>query len=168
MRMNKKGFSLAELLTVIVIIAVLAAMSSPFIRQYLRDANNDKAKIALQMIAQGYKNFKTDYPNVDASISNSALNTIDSVKCELVNRKGENSPGVLKGCRYIQGVNWDAYTDKYTFYAGNSCCTHAPEGSLACMLGMDAKAGNYGPGYCAWVDRYGDMSDNLKIEEEKE
>ncbi|MDR0734601.1 MAG: type II secretion system GspH family protein, partial [Elusimicrobiota bacterium] len=59
---DKKGFSLAELLAVMAIMAIMAAVSTFYARDYMKDAANDKAKVAMQVAAQAYKNFKADYP----------------------------------------------------------------------------------------------------------
>lgn len=150
---NKKGFSLPELLAVMAIMAILAATSSPFIRGYIKDAANDKAKAMLQLVAQAYKTFKADYPNV--TFTNASVNSSASVACTVT--ATNNSPGVLKGCRYLQNTNWAAY--KYNFYLGGTCCSSAPAGALACMTGT-ASTGDYTSSYCAWVDKYGTLDDN--------
>jgi prepilin-type N-terminal cleavage/methylation domain-containing protein len=150
---NKKGFSLPELLAVMAIMAILAATSSPFIRGYIKDAANDKAKAMLQLVAQAYKTFKADYPN--ATFTNASVNSSASVACTVA--ATDNSPGVLKGCRYLQNINWAAY--KYNFYVGASCCTSAPGTPLACMSGT-ADTGDYTNAYCAWVDELGTLDDN--------
>jgi len=149
----KKGFSLPELLAVMAIMAVLAATSSPFIRGYLRDAGNNKAKAVLQDIADGYKTFIIDYPN--RTFSSGSFNSSSAAACNV--QDTGNVPGILKACHYINNYNWSSY--KYDFYLGSVCCSDAPSGAIACMRG-NAPTGDYTSTYCAWVDKYGSMNDN--------
>lgn len=153
---NKKaGFSLPELLAVMAIMAILAATSSPFIRGYIKDASNDKAKAVLQLIAQAHKTLLADYPN--ATFNNSMSVNGNVVSACSVSTSSANPPGVLKSCHYLQNINWVSY--KYDFYLGSNCCDSAPAGSLACMKGT-ASTGDYTSSYCAWVDKYGTLDDN--------
>lgn len=153
MLQSKKGFSLPELLAVMAIMAILAATSSPFIRGYIKDAGNDKAKTLLQMLAQSHKNFKADYPR--AGISNASINGSSGTTCTVDSASSTNAPSVLVGCRYIHGINWGAY--KYNFFiGGGGTCGDAT--SLAYMTGTGS--GDYNAEYCAWVDKYGTLHDN--------
>ena len=157
---NKKGFSLPELLAVMAIMAILAATSSPFIRGYIKDAANDKAKALMQIIAQAHKTFLADYPGAEFKTTESVNASAGPAACVVAQGSGLlNAPGVLKTCRYLQNINWVAY--KYNFYLGAGCCSSAPAGSLACMVGT-ADSGDYSKtsGYCAWVDKYGTLDDN--------
>jgi len=150
---SKNGFSLPELLAVMAIMAILAATSAPFIRGYLRDAGNNKAKAVLQDIADGYKTFMADYPN--RTFAAGSFNSSSVSACTV--NDADNQPGLLKACHYINNYNWSSY--KYDFYLGSVCCSDAPSGSIACMRG-NASAGDYTSTYCAWVDKYGTMDDN--------
>jgi prepilin-type N-terminal cleavage/methylation domain-containing protein len=152
---NKKGFSLAELLAVMAIIAVMAAVSTFYVRDYIKDAANDKAKVAMQVAAQAYKNFKADYPR--ASLKGKINGLMEGAKCENVIRtsdKGDNKPAILYACNYLRGVNFEGH--KYDFYAGPGQCTGAPTTSLACMVGTGSDV-KYGSGYSAWVTNFGQI-----------
>ena len=61
---NNKGFTLTEVMVVVRVIGILVALSIPFLIGYVREARNDRAKALLYIIAQGYRNFKMDYPNI--------------------------------------------------------------------------------------------------------
>ncbi len=151
---NRRGFSLPELLAVMSIMAILAAASSPFIRRYIRDAGNDKAKTIMHMIAQAHKNFKAEYPM--ASLDKSSAVNGATPTCPIIDRKGASQDlGILVGCKYIHNVTWSAY--KYDFYIG-SCCDSAPGDSFACMKGKGAAP--YDGSYCAWITKWGEVGEH--------
>ena len=154
--MNNKGFTLTEVLVVVIIIAILVAISVPFLLGYAREARNDRAKSALILIAQGYKNFKTDFPGViippgsrQVSRQNLVANSTD---CTIPSSDTAAASDLIK-CGYI--VNRDYANMKYSFYIGNSCnCVGSSATDLACMIGNDGDAGDpFGSSYCAFVDR---------------
>lgn len=153
--MNNKGFTLTEVLVVVIIIAILVAISVPFLLGYARDARNDRAKSALILIAQGYKNFKTDFPGVTIPPGSRQVTRQDLV----ANSEGCSIPpssaaaADLITCGYI--VNRDYANLKYNFYIGNSCnCNGSSATDLACMIGNDGDAGDpFGSGYCAFIDK---------------
>jgi len=146
---NKKGFSMAELLAVMAIMAILAAVSVPFLRNYMLNAANDKAKSTLQVIAQGYKNFLADYPN--ATVSGPIVSTDGSATpCSGVVRTATpaNPVGVLFSCNYIQNITLN---QPYAFSVGAAACA----GNLACMVGT--ASGRFCSAYSAWIDVFGDL-----------
>ena len=151
---NKKGFSLAELLAVMAIMAVLAAVSTFYVRDYMKDAANDKAKVAMQVAGQAYKNFKADYPRATLS---GKINGTAGAACSGVNRTGNNTAGALIGCNYLRGVNFDGH--KYNFYAGPAQCAGAPGDSLSCIAGVGGDT-KYGSCYSAWVTKFDEVVEN--------
>lgn len=157
-RQNKKnyskGFTLAELLVVMVILALLAAVSTPFIINYIRDARNGHAKSALVQIAEAYKTFKADYPN--ASISGAVTQeTRGTCNESTITYSGENDANVLITCRYLRPMKWSSM--KYSFTLGGSCEGKCSP-TIASMTGADG--GDYGADYCACVDGNGRIFDN--------
>lgn len=152
---NKNGFTLAELLVVMVILALLAAVSTPFIKGYMRDAENGRAKSALVQIAEAYKNFKTDYPNASVSGQVTAESR-GACGDNAINYKGQNGSEILVNCKYLRPIKWSRM--KYSFNVGSGCtaCTS----SHAYMTGTDS-AGDYASPYCACVDEYGNIKDTL-------
>lgn len=157
LRKNSKGFTLPELLVVMVILALLAAVSTPFIKGYIRDAQNGKAKAALIQIAEAYKTFRTDYPNatVSGTVTKESRAASDCGE-STIQYKGNNEANVLVSCKYLRPIKWSRM--KYTFSVGGSCS--ACSGTVhASMQGTDS-GGDYSSSYCACVDEYGNIKDN--------
>lgn len=149
-----KGFTLAELLVVMVILALLAAVSTPFVINYIRDARNGHAKAALVQIAEAYKTFKADYPN--ANISGSVTQESRGTCSEsTIDYSGDNDANVLVTCRYLRPMKWSSL--KYNFTLGGNCGDKCAT-TIASMTGADG--GDYGADYCACVDDYGRIFDN--------
>ena len=59
--MNKKGFTLMELMVVILIIAVLAAIAVPFYNDAIDSQNNARAKALLETVNAGLERFDREY-----------------------------------------------------------------------------------------------------------
>lgn len=162
---KKNGFTLPELLAVMAIMAILAAVSSPFIRGYIRDAGNEKAKSTLRLIAVGYKNFIYEHQTRSNGLSMQGRLNTNSSECpdEL---SGELSSEYLIGCHYVSNISWEAYDKRYEFYVGTAtqCCSEGPDDAWACMKGV-AQEGDYKTGYCAWIASDGTLDDNKEEEE---
>lgn len=162
--LKNKGFTMPELLAVMAIMAILAAVSSPFIRGYIRDAGNEKAKSTLRIISMGYKNFMYEHQTRSNGLSISGKLYTNDATCPEEEIEGTVEPAVLIGCHYIPNISWDAYANKYEFYIGQ-CCTDAPANAWACMKGL-ASEGDYTSSYCAWVEEDGTLKDNKQVEEQ--
>lgn len=72
--MNKKGFTLIELMVVVLIIAILAAIAIPFYNDAIDSQNNARAKAILEAINAGLERFDREYPRKLDFLS-SAINT---------------------------------------------------------------------------------------------
>lgn len=62
--MNKKGFTLTELMAVLLIMAVLVSIAFPLYNNAIHNQNNKKAKAYLEAINSGLERFHREYPNV--------------------------------------------------------------------------------------------------------
>ena len=154
---NKKGFTLVEVMTVVIIVGILVAVSMPFLIGYSRDARNDRAKSILYLVGQGVKNFRSDFSQVNINTASAFGNrqnlNQNAVDCDLSRFTGTTNPANpvtyvdLIKCSYIPNIN---YADtQYLFFIGGGCCAEA-DGAFACMIGADG--GNFGANYCAYID----------------
>jgi Tfp pilus assembly protein PilE len=137
---NKKGFSIMELAAIMAIMAILAAASASYIRKYMKEAANGRAKAGLRILAEAYKDCKLDNPGKNISIDST----------EFSKYKPKNLSG------------------DYDFLVGKDCkCGHLDD--LACMKGkggapfdthycawinkygdLDATCGVAGKKECSW------------------
>lgn len=62
--MNKKAFTLMELMVVVLIIAILAAIALPVYNAAVDSQNNQRAKAMLETINNGMERFAREYPDV--------------------------------------------------------------------------------------------------------
>lgn len=159
---NRKGFTLMEIMVVVVIIGILAAISIPNLIGYARDGRNDRAKATLSRIAQGYKNFRNDFPWMGVAsavaLTKQTLNEdFNTQSCNLTSLIGSNTsvnPSVLIECSYLENIDYEGL--RYHFYIGDgggncSACDSATASTdLACMVGADG--GVYDENYCAYID----------------
>jgi len=155
-QINNKGFTLPELLVVMVIISILAATSTPFVKAYIRDARNGRAKAALVQFGEAYKTFKTDYPS--AALSSGALTAETRSNCpSYAEIKSASTPEILINCKYLAPLKWNSM--KYNFNLGSGAsCPHAYGTVIAYMQGADG--GDYCSDYYACYDEYGKITDN--------
>lgn len=155
-QLNKKGFTLPELLVVMVVISILAATSTPFVKGYIRDSRNGRAKAALVQVGEAYKNFKTDYPS--SALSSGQLTAETRSTCGTYSQiKASESPDILVNCRYLAPMKWSSM--KYKFFIGSSnSCSGAYGDVIAYIQGNDG--GNYCAEYFACFDEYGKITDN--------
>ena len=62
---NEKGFSLIELLAVVIIIAILAAIAVPVYMSYVRKARSTEAQTAIAAIRSAYRVHRQSYGSVE-------------------------------------------------------------------------------------------------------
>ena len=74
--MNEKGFTLTELMAVILIIAILAAIAIPFYNNAVDNQNNARAKAYLETINTGLERFHKEYHNVQIHVPGGGTNFI--------------------------------------------------------------------------------------------
>ncbi len=84
---GRKGFTLVELIVVIALISIIAAISVPRVNTFVEDAIN----------AKRYSDFNTIYASVVASVSEAVVNEYEYSSDEIIinTSKGNNSPTLL-------------------------------------------------------------------------
>ncbi|MBQ4493953.1 MAG: prepilin-type N-terminal cleavage/methylation domain-containing protein [Elusimicrobiaceae bacterium] len=113
--MNKKAFTLMELMVVVLIIAILAAIALPLYHNAIDNQNNARAKAILEIINGGMVRFNREYPNVtiprdaDVYVSNPAANTACTYSGEN-NLSAANFIVQMVACGYIPRQNYGTAT----------------------------------------------------------
>lgn len=85
----KKGFTLIELVTVIVIIGVLAAIGFPKITQAYRTGNESAAQANLKIISAAIENYvatTNNYPSAEANLTGANPPYLPKAYCGLNNQ----------------------------------------------------------------------------------
>lgn len=154
---NNKGFTLTEVMVVVIVIGILVALSIPYLIGYVREAKNDRAKAMLYVVAQGYRNFKTDYPSIILNSHGPLVKQNNNTNCtptDLITQSSHGYSDLIK-CSYIPNKKYSDF--QYDFYIGgstNNTCTNMTSTALAYMIGTDTASDNrYNTTYCAYIDR---------------
>jgi prepilin-type N-terminal cleavage/methylation domain-containing protein len=142
--MNKKGFTLIEVIVIVMIIAVLATFAIPYVEKLQENSRADNALGVLHAIADGQRNAMIDSPNyISHGLFQNAHN--DFTTCDINNIW----PQKLLACGYVQKREWDS-----TYYAYRVCDNGIPA-STCCSLNNDyvacASRRNASAPYSSWI-----------------
>lgn len=113
--MNKRAFTLMELMVVVLIIAILAAIAIPLYNSAVDNQNNTRAKAILRVINGGMERFNREYPDVaiptasDAYITNPPANTSCTYSGEN-NLSAQNFIAQMVACGYLPRQNYGTAT----------------------------------------------------------
>ena len=156
--MNKKGFTLVELLAVVLIVAILSGVALPQYRKVVEKANVTEAENMLRMIYDsserlagefGYRNFVEMYQNNASKAVLSRMDMFDSSNlpkgCSLSGNtltcaKFIFTPYVVKNGRYfVQAQKRDnPYKDTLILFdRGNQQLYCSPDGDACDTYGLD-------------------------------
>ena len=133
MKRQKKGFTLIELVVVVLIIGILASVSVPY---YYKTVEASKAtdSVALgHLLGNAYRMFRIDQPAVQ--LSGPVTNTCNSNTCAWWVQNMPNNACRLVACSYVAQQDWGA--SSYDFFVGASCggsmasCTRRKPGAAA-------------------------------------
>jgi len=121
MKKIRKGFTLIELMVVVIIIGILASMSMPY---YAKTVETSKATDAVaigHLLGSAYRMFQIDNPG--ATLSGSMDNNCNNgASCST----GDSSACRLVRCKYVAQQDWT--NSSYVYSVGNSC-----SGNAACV-----------------------------------
>ncbi len=120
-RLNKKGFTLVEIIVVLVIIAILVAIAAPAMTGYIKDAKEKavltEARAALTAVqAQAAQNYATGDVSMDATKADAAYKTLT---------------GSTKGTVTAATVNSSGKVTVFTFTLDNKTASITSDGGLA-------------------------------------
>ena len=116
--MNKKGFSLVELMIVVVIMGILIAVAIPLYGAITENANNKTCATNIETI-------KTTAANYYASYDQNKLPSLDALKAFMDDGTVPECP---LGGAYVIAINAKGGAD---VFCANEEDNHAPEGNAA-------------------------------------
>ena len=91
--MNKKGFTMVELLVVLLIVGILAAIATPLFLAHTKRAKASEAVATMSQIRQAERDYNVSHPNSYFSINSNAIgNYISQVIPDSVNTSGVPTP----------------------------------------------------------------------------
>lgn len=113
--MNKKAFTLMELMVVVLIIAILAAIAIPLYNHAIDNQNNTRAKAILRTINGGMERFNREYPDVAIPTASDAfvINPPANASCSYFgenNLSAQDFIAQMVACGYIPRQNYGTAT----------------------------------------------------------
>lgn len=123
---NRKGFTLIELMVVVLIVAVLAAVLVPMIRARIDAAKWSEAKAGIGNIASGIRAYWAEHQD-EAAAGTMTLPTISDV-CNIADGGDLDGKYFTHGAYVLSGVSYDATGIAFTITvtAANSLRTNRP------------------------------------------
>lgn len=127
--MNNKGFTLTEIMAVLLIMIVLVAVALPFYSNVVYRQNNARAKALLESINGGIERFHREYPNV-AIPAATILTPADGIVCNYHGQQVTQMDGAtalaqtrafvnqLIVCGYLPRYNYGTMSGN-TYYTAN-------------------------------------------------
>jgi len=147
--MNKKGFTLMELLVTIIIIMIIAGYALFAYIDSLREAENTRAKAVLEMVHSGVERAELER----GAFTNPAFSAlplrVEDFDGACPPRNSPDVHAVLARCGFIPRLGFDAMS--YIFQ-----CVGSPAGAVCTMRarpGVTVGA-RFAPPYCAVIDLF--------------
>ncbi|WP_428898395.1 prepilin-type N-terminal cleavage/methylation domain-containing protein [Parelusimicrobium proximum] len=154
---NENGFTLMEVLVVVIIVALLAQLAVSSYRKTVREARKDEAKARLEQVAQAYQRFRIEHPGYPFLYGELPNTATDSLTCNYRTATTVGNPhgNNLYGCGYLEPAKRG--TDLGTFYVCGggtggdaskkrpACCGAESTGILACVRKADEYGFAYSP-----------------------
>lgn len=127
MKKLRKGFTLIELMVVVIIMGILASMSIPYYSKTVETSRATDAVALGVLLASGYRMYLIDNPG--ASISGAITNSCNGLSCA-------SASGACKivACKYVAEQDWQK--SSYSYSVGCS-------GSIAACVSRVGGSGVY-------------------------
>jgi len=122
--MNKKGFTLIEILVVVVVVSVLAAISLTQMAKIVENSKLTDAITLINAVANAQKMARLEYPNT-VTAQFGKLQTIKSGTCAATSTSLSTIADYMN-CKYLTQHDWSNLS--YTYYicngsgGGGGCC----------------------------------------------
>lgn len=98
--MNKKGFTLTELMAVLLIMIVLVAIALPLYNNAIHNQNNRRAKAYLETINNGLERFHREYPNV--VFPSGEITIVNPANTAVCNYNGQQVGSQISGSTFVE------------------------------------------------------------------
>jgi general secretion pathway protein G len=131
-RIKKRGFTLIEILVVIVVIAILATLVAPNVFQHVSTAKSSTAKSQIEMISTALDAYRLDngqYPSTQQGLD------------ALINKPSIDPPATWRGPYLRKEVPLDPWNEPYVYLAPGDVNT---TGFDLMSYGADKKPGGEG------------------------
>ena len=120
-KQNQKGFSLVELMVVVAIIGILAAVAVPSVNKYMAKARQSEAKANLSAYYGAQKIFYTDYTIFDSQFTVIGYKPEGRMRYNVGTDVAGALIGVLNAAGYTGGITSTAYRTRATLATGGYC-----------------------------------------------
>ena len=114
MKKNKKGFTLVELMVVVLIIGILASMAVPYYNKTVETSRATDAMALGHLLGSAYRMYSVDNPG--GSLSGTIDNNCNSGGCN----SGDTSGCRLIRCSYVAPQDWT--NASYSYKVGPGSC----------------------------------------------
>jgi type IV pilus assembly protein PilA len=144
-KQNQKGFSLVELMVVVAIIGILAAVAVPSVNKYMAKARQSEAKANLSSYYGAQKIFYTDYTMFDSQFTVIGYKPEGRMRYNVGTDVAGALIAVLNAAGYTGGIASTAYRTRATLATGGYCQDVAGAAATGftntCQYTSDAQAG---------------------------